>query len=80
MAYIVYFKFLESKFATLCMLTEKFIKYPLISKYYAITQKVVANQGPRKDQKSGESETSNFPKIYPSNPEIHFLLHFHIII
>ena len=26
------------------------------------------------------SETSNLPKIYPSNPKTHFLLHFHDII
>ena len=29
-------------------------------------------------QKSGGSETSNLPKIDPSNPKVHFLLHFHI--
>ena len=34
-------------------------------------------QGPREDQKSRGSETSNLPKIYPSNPKINFLLHFH---
>ena len=37
-------------------------------------------QGPREDQKSAGSETSNLPKLYSSNQKIHFLLHFHITI
>ena len=38
------------------------------------------DQGPHEYQMSGGSETSNLPKIDPSNPKIHFLLHFHITI
>ena len=40
-----------------------------LQKYIQLTFLTHFTQGPREDQKSGGSETSNLPKIYPLNPK-----------
>ena len=67
-------------FWRLNMHTEKYRNSLGIDWVFAVWGKMGHFQRPREDRKSGGSGTSYLPNFYLSNPKIHFLLHFHIII